>query len=138
MTSSESGRIDWLLNDLVHRLAGVRYAVVLSTDGLLLGRSQHISSDDADHFCAMSSAIHSLALSAGRHFQGGDVRQAIIELDRGILFITTAGQNACLALLTTEVANMGMIAYEMNQTVERVGSVLSTPHRQTAVGETHG
>jgi predicted regulator of Ras-like GTPase activity (Roadblock/LC7/MglB family) len=138
VTSPETGRIDWLLDDLVRRLASVRYAVVLSTDGLLLGRSQDISGDDADHFCAMSSAIYSLAHSAGTHFQGGGVRQAVVELDRAVLFITAAGQNACLALLTTEVTNMGMIAYEMNQTVQRVGSALSTPDRQVAVGQTDG
>jgi predicted regulator of Ras-like GTPase activity (Roadblock/LC7/MglB family) len=126
---SKPARLDWLLNDLVRRLAGVRHAVVLSTDGLLLGRSAAISADDADHFCAVSSAMHSLARTVGNRFDGGYVRQTVVELDRAFLFVTSAGDNACLALLSNDTANMGMVAYEMNQTVQRVGTYLSTAPR---------
>lgn len=127
--TSNTPRLDWLLDDLVKRLAGVRYAVVLSTDGLLLGRSSEMSAEDAEHFSAMSSALQSLARSAGARFDGGDVRQTVIELDRAMLFVTSAGDNACLALLTAENANMGTVAYEMNQMVFRVGEFLSTTTR---------
>lgn len=127
--TSNTPRLDWLLDDLVRRLAGVKYAVVLSTDGLLLGRSTQMALEDAEHFSAMSSALQSLARSAGARFDGGDVRQSVIELDRAILFVTSAGENACLALLTTDSANMGTVAYEMNQMVYRVGEFLSTNTR---------
>ncbi|MBA4854538.1 roadblock/LC7 domain-containing protein [Nocardia farcinica] len=129
MSTAKSGDLDWLLDDLVDRLAGVRHAVVLSTDGLLLGRSQAIERDDAEHFAAMSSTLYGLARSAGSRFDGGGVRQAVIELDRAVLFVTSAGDNACLALQAAENANLGMVAYEMNVTVQRVGSYLSTPAR---------
>jgi predicted regulator of Ras-like GTPase activity (Roadblock/LC7/MglB family) len=130
VTSPNTGRLDWLLDDLVRRLAGVRHAVVLSTDGLMLGHSTAMTLEDAEHFCAMASALHSLARSAGNRFDAGLVRQTVIELDRAVLFVTSAGDNACLALLTSETANMGMVAYEMNQTVQRVGSYLSTSPRR--------
>lgn len=129
--TSENRNLDWLLDDLVHRLAGVRHAVVLSTDGLLLGRSTAMSTEDAEHFCAMSSALQSLARSAGTHFDGGAVRQTVIELDRAVMFVTAAGENACLALLTGETANMGMVAYEMNQMVQRVGAYLAASPRRS-------
>lgn len=138
MTASAAGRLGWLLNDLVARLANVRYAVVLSTDGLPLARCDALTADEADHFCAMASSIHSLARSAGNRFGVGGVRQTVIELETGVLFVTSAGQNACLALLTTEAASLGMIAYEMNQTVQRVGSALSTAERRLAIGSTDG
>ncbi|MBF6184279.1 MULTISPECIES: roadblock/LC7 domain-containing protein [Nocardia] len=129
MSTAKSGDLDWLLDDLVDRLAGVSHAVVLSTDGLLLGRSKAIERDDAEHFAAMSSTLYGLARSAGSRFDGGGVRQAVIELDRAVLFVTSAGDNACLALQAAENANLGMVAYEMNVTVQRVGSYLSTPAR---------
>lgn len=129
MTSSNPGDLNWLLDDLVDRLAGVRHAVVLSTDGLLLGRSTAMTRDDAEHFAAMSSTLYGLARSAGSRFDGGGVRQAVIELDRAVLFVTSAGDNACLALQAAETANLGMVAYEMNVTVQRVGTYLSTPAR---------
>jgi predicted regulator of Ras-like GTPase activity (Roadblock/LC7/MglB family) len=128
--TSNSSRLDWMLDDLVKRLARVRYAVVLSTDGLMLGKSATMSVEDAEHFSAMSSALQSLARSAGARFDGGDVRQTVIELDRAVLFLTAAGDNACLALLSEQGASMGTVAYEMNQTVLRLGELLSTHKRR--------
>lgn len=129
MTSPQTRNLDWLLDDLVQRLAGVRYAVVLSTDGLLLGRSTSMSVEDAEHFAAMSSTLHSLARSAGHRFAGGSVRQAVVEMDDAVLFVTSSGENTCLAVFTSETANLGLVAYEMNQTVFRVGSFLTAAPR---------
>ncbi|MCU1646901.1 MAG: hypothetical protein JWN03_7176 [Nocardia sp.] len=135
MTTSNAGDLNWLLDDLVDRLAGVRHAVVHSTDGLLLGRSSAMSREDAEHFGAMSSTLYGLARSAGTRFDGGGVRQAVIELDRAVLFVTAAGSNACLALQASEQANLGMVAYEMNLTVQRVGTYLSTTPRHHLAGQ---
>ncbi|MGW5514366.1 roadblock/LC7 domain-containing protein [Nocardia africana] len=130
MNPRQTPNLDWLLDDLGERLVGVRHAVVLSTDGLLLGRSTSMVLEEAEHFAAMSSALHSLARSAGHRFDGGNARQAVIELDRAVLFVTSAGPNACLALLTEDSANLGMVAYEMNHTVQRVGAFLTAAPRR--------
>ncbi|MFG2446567.1 roadblock/LC7 domain-containing protein [Nocardia fluminea] len=122
--------LDWLLDDMVARLPGVRYAVVLSADGLLLGRSAALGRDDAERFCAMAAAMHSLARGAGRQFGVGGVCQTLIELDRGALFVTAAGANACLALLAEDDADLAMAAYEVNRTVDRVGAHLSASARR--------
>jgi predicted regulator of Ras-like GTPase activity (Roadblock/LC7/MglB family) len=133
VTSSNAGDLNWLLDDLVDRLAGVRFAVVHSTDGLLLGRCTSMSREDGEHFAAMSATLYGLARSAGHRFDGGGVRQAVIELDRAVLFVTSAGENACIALSASESANVGMVAYEMNLTVARVGPYLSTEARDPSV-----
>ncbi|RDI44952.1 putative regulator of Ras-like GTPase activity (Roadblock/LC7/MglB family) [Nocardia mexicana] len=131
-TTSDPTSLGWLLDDLVRALTDVKFAVVLSTDGLLLGHSAELDRPGAERFCAMASALHSLARSAGHHFDAGGVCQTVVELDHAVLFITAAGDNACLALLTSENANMGMVAYEMNQTVQRVGTHLSVDPRPYA------
>ncbi|MFE2999258.1 roadblock/LC7 domain-containing protein [Nocardia sp. NPDC059246] len=130
-----SQNLDWLLDDMIARLPGVHCAVVLSTDGLPLGRSAALSRDDAERFCAMASAMHSLARGAGLHFAVGGVCQTMIELDHAALFITAAGDNACLALLAGENADLAMAAYELNRTVDRVGAHLSVPVRLADSGE---
>ncbi|WP_327116819.1 roadblock/LC7 domain-containing protein [Nocardia sp. NBC_01730] len=135
MSSSHAGDLSWLLDDLVDRLAGVRYAVVLSTDGLLLGRSTTISREDAEHFAAASATLYGLARSAGSRFDGGGVRQAVIEQERAVLFVTAAGTNACIALQADTNANLGMVAYEMNLTVQRVGGHLTTDTRDGRSGQ---
>jgi predicted regulator of Ras-like GTPase activity (Roadblock/LC7/MglB family) len=127
-TSSE-GELDWLLDDLVGRVVGARDGVVLSADGLLMAKSTGLSTEDSEHLAAMASAFQSLARETGRHFGGGEVRQTLVELDHAFLFVTAAGSGACLAVLGEEDADVGMIAYEMNLLVMRVGNYLSSSPR---------
>jgi predicted regulator of Ras-like GTPase activity (Roadblock/LC7/MglB family) len=129
MTASTAADLNWLIDDLVARLPGVHHAVVHSTDGLVLGRCTSMSREDAEHFGAMSATLYGLARSAGTRFRGGAVRQAVIELELAVLFVTAAGANACLAIQADDDANLGMVAYEMNMTVQRLGALLSTAPR---------
>src|ERR671934_1055148 len=89
--------LDWLLDDLVERVVGADRAVVLSADGLLMGRSRNLSKADAEHLSAVASAFQSLARGTGRHFGGGQVRQTLVEMDHAFLFVIAAGRGACLA-----------------------------------------
>ena len=129
MANSVVNELDWLLDDLVSQVAGAERAVVLSADGLLIGRSSNLSEEDGEHLSAVASAFQSLARSTGRHFGGGQVRQTVVEMDHAFLFVTAAGRGACLALLTAEDIDMGMVAYAMNMMVKRVGAVLSAAPR---------
>jgi predicted regulator of Ras-like GTPase activity (Roadblock/LC7/MglB family) len=121
--------LNWLLDNLVERVVDARHAVVLSADGLLIGKSHGLSRDDSDQLSAMASAFQSLARGAGRHFGGGQVRQTIVEMEHAFLFVTAAGRGACLAVLAVESADVGLIAYEMNLLVKQVGVYLSSAPR---------
>src|SRR5437879_454093 len=129
MTNPGVNELDWLLDDLLQQISGADRAVVLSSDGLLIGRSTNLSEEDGEDLAAVASAVQSLAKGTGRHFGGGQVRQTVVEMDRAFLFVTAAGHGACLALLTTEEADMGLVAYAMNMMVKRVGAVLTAPPR---------
>jgi predicted regulator of Ras-like GTPase activity (Roadblock/LC7/MglB family) len=59
-------------------------------------------------------------------------------MQRAFLFVTAAGKNTCLALLAEEDANMGMIGYEMNRLVKRIGQYLSSDERSAPVVATDG
>jgi predicted regulator of Ras-like GTPase activity (Roadblock/LC7/MglB family) len=133
MANTGVSELDWLLDDLVKRVAGADRAVVLSADGLLMGRSVNLSEEDAEHLSAVASALQSLARGTGRHFGGGNVRQTMVEMDHAFLFVTAAGSGACLALLAGENADMGMVAYELNVMVKRVGAVLTAAPRGASV-----
>ena len=124
-----SGRLNWLLDDLVRRLAGSEKAVVLSGDGLLLGRSAELDRESAEHLAAMASAFSSLSRGVGARFGKGGVLQTVVEVDGGFLVVTEAGVGACLALLASSHADLGMVAYEMNVIVQQVGSALSAGPR---------
>jgi len=113
--------LDWLLNNLTATVDGVQNAVILSPDGLPLGRSPGLSPTDADTLAALSAGAQSLAHGTSRKFGSGDVVQTTIEMDATILFITPAGRGTSVALLADADADHGLIAYELAVLVKRVG-----------------
>ncbi|MER5397305.1 roadblock/LC7 domain-containing protein [Streptomyces sp. NPDC002599] len=127
--AQRSGELDWLLDDMALRVTEVRHAVVLSNDGLAVGASTALRREDAEHLAAVASGFHSLAKGAGRHFGAGGVRQTMVEMDEGFLFVAAAGDGSCLAVLTTATADIGLVAYEMALLVKRVGEHLHAPPR---------
>jgi predicted regulator of Ras-like GTPase activity (Roadblock/LC7/MglB family) len=133
-----SGELDWLLDDLVSRVAQIDKAVILSRDGLVLGSSRSLAREDAEHLAAVAAGFQSLARGAGRHFGGGQVRQVIVEMDSSFLFVTAAGDGSCLAVLSPAAADAGLIAYEMAVLVKRVGQHLSISPRPVIGAETPG
>jgi uncharacterized protein len=126
MSAGSAGELNWLLDGLVNKVAQVHQAVVLSSDGLLVGASAGLTRENAEHLSAVAASFQSLARSAGRQFGGGAVRQTIVEMDHAFLFVTSAGSGACLAVLAGSDADVGLIAYEMAMLVKRVGQHMST------------
>jgi predicted regulator of Ras-like GTPase activity (Roadblock/LC7/MglB family) len=124
--------MDWVVDDLVRRVEGISQAVVLSRDGLTLGASPGLSREDADHFSAVAASLQSLARGAGQWFQGGEVRQTIIEMDAALVFAIEAGEGTCLAALCLPDANPGLIAYEMGMLVKRIRRHLAANPRPAA------
>jgi predicted regulator of Ras-like GTPase activity (Roadblock/LC7/MglB family) len=123
------GTMDWVVNDLVRRVEGISQAVVLSRDGLTLGASQGLSREDADHFCAVTAGLQSLAREAAQQFGGGQVRQTIVEMETGLVFAIEAGEGTCLAAVCSADAKPGLIAYEMGKLVKRIRQHLAAGPR---------
>jgi len=131
-TTNQSGNLTWLLDDLVKRVTTAKQAVVLSADGLMMGASTSMTREDAEHLSAMAAGFQSLAKGASRHFKAGPVRQTVVEMEDAFLFVTAAGQGACLAVVATADADLGLIAYEMAMLVTRVGPKMDAPGRPAA------
>jgi predicted regulator of Ras-like GTPase activity (Roadblock/LC7/MglB family) len=127
--TKQSANLTWLLDDLVERVPTAQQAVVLSADGLMLGASAAMDREDAEHLSAMAAGFQSLAKGASRHFHAGQVRQTVVEMEDAFLFVTAAGQGACLAVLASADADLGLIAYEMAMLVTRVGQTMAAPER---------
>ncbi|MFJ2032024.1 roadblock/LC7 domain-containing protein [Streptosporangium sp. NPDC087985] len=119
----------WLLDDLVVRVGEAEHAIVFSSDGLLLATSEGFGQADAEHLAAVGSAIQSLGRGVSDRVEGGAVRQTIIEMRSAYLVVSAAGQGACLAVLCTHDADVGLVAYEMAMLVTRVGQYLTSPAR---------
>jgi predicted regulator of Ras-like GTPase activity (Roadblock/LC7/MglB family) len=130
---SRTGTLDWLLDDLVSRVAQIEKAVILSRDGLAIGSSETLSREDSEHLSAVAAGFQSLARGVGQHFGCGLPRQTIVEMESAFLFVTAAGEGSCLAVLAAADAEAaGQIAYEMAVLVRRVGEHMSVGPRPPA------
>jgi predicted regulator of Ras-like GTPase activity (Roadblock/LC7/MglB family) len=126
---SRTGALDWLLDDLVARVAQIDKAVILSRDGLAIGASAGLSREDSEHLSAVAAGFQSLARGVGQQFGGGAPRQTIVEMETAFLFVTAAGEGSCLAVLASSEADAGQIAYEMAVLVRRVGEHMAVNSR---------
>jgi predicted regulator of Ras-like GTPase activity (Roadblock/LC7/MglB family) len=131
--AGRAGQLDWLLDDLVHRVGQITKAVILSQDGMALGASGTLGRDDAEHLAALAAGFQSLARGAGRHFGGGVVRQTIIEMDSGFLLVSAAGSGTCLAVIAARGADLGLVAYEMAVLVNRSAEHIQVTTRASAL-----
>ena len=132
MQPNPAGQLGWLLDDLVTRVAPITKAVILSQDGIALGASRTLDREDAEHLAALAAGFQSLAKGAGNHFGGGAVRQTIIEMESGFLFVSAAGSGTCLAVLADRGADLGLVAYEMAILIRRTGEHIRVNMRAPA------
>jgi len=127
-----SGQLDWLLDDLVARVADITKAVILSRDGLAVGSSESMTREDSEYLCAAAAGFQSLARGTSQHFGGGPVRQTVVEMESSFLFVIAAGEGSSLAVLAAQGADVGLVAYEMALLVTRVGQHLAVGRRTNA------
>lgn len=129
----QAADLGWLLAGLVQRVPHTRSALLLTSDGLK--KAAHgLDDDSADHLAAIASGLFSLARSAGNRFGGGErVRQVVAELDDTLLFVSSAGVGAVLAVLAARGADAGVLGYEMSRLVKSVRPFFASLPRQVAV-----
>ena len=128
---------DWMADNLATDNDRVRHVLLLSADGLVLGRSEHMDKDAADTCAATCSGLMSLALAAARDHgtspSGADqpaVRQVLTEYEGGFLFVRVAGDGTRLAVVAEENVDAALISYQMQALIHRLGqATLSTPAR---------
>lgn len=128
-STATHSQLDQLLTGLVERVAGVNHAVVLSEDGLVVSKSTAFVRDDAERLAATASGLMSLSKGVSMDFRGGPVRQALIEMRDSYLILTAAGPGAHLAVLTNQGADVGVVAYQMNMLVKKIGEHLRAAPR---------
>jgi predicted regulator of Ras-like GTPase activity (Roadblock/LC7/MglB family) len=129
MSGGSVRELDWLLYNLSNSVEGIRSAVILSPDGLPLGRSPGLEPTDAETLAALAAGAQALAHGTGRKFGSGEVIQTTIEMDAAILFITPAGRGTSVALIADADADHGQIAYELALLVKRVGQHMIADQR---------
>ena len=105
---------------------------MITPDGLLLTASHRLPTDRADQMAAIAAGIVSLNLGAARCLGAELVLRTVVEMDSGVLLLTSVRDGSCLAVLATRDCDVSQVAYEMTVLVDQVGQIL-TPQLRAAL-----
>jgi hypothetical protein len=123
--SADPRNFNWLIDNFVRKTDGVRDAVAVSSDGLLIAASEGLDRDSADRLAALVSGLASLSRSASRYYDFDGLRLIMIEMNRGFLLVSMIADGSCIAVLAGDNCDIGLIGYEMAVLADRAGSLLT-------------
>jgi uncharacterized protein len=123
--SLDARNIGWLVDNFTAKVSGVANTLVVSADGIPLTLSARLDRASADQLAAIASGLASLTQGAARCLGAGEVRQVIVELEQGFMFVMAISDGSVLAVLTSPSADLGLVGYEMAMLVARVGPALT-------------
>ncbi|MCM1974973.1 roadblock/LC7 domain-containing protein [Streptomyces sp. NPDC002812] len=139
--SSQARNLQWLLTDLVEEVPGVNSVAVVSSDGLLLLSSDPVAPDtpaaasaparprgprgaSAD-LATIVSGLGSLTTGAAALMDGGSVKQTMVAMEHGSVFVMSISDGSLLGVHATPDCDMSVVAYHMALFVGRAGHVLT-------------
>ncbi len=133
--SSEASGLQWLLEDFVEEVPGVRSVAVVSSDGLPLLSSQPDPVPARDpagqgdgprmDLAAVVSGLASLTVGAARLMDGGAVRQTTVAMDGGVLAVMSISDGSLLGVHAAADCDLSVVAYNMARFVGRAGHALT-------------
>lgn len=123
--NTDRHQFGWLLGNFVHQTDGVREAVAVSSDGLLIASSDGLTRTEADHLSAIVSSLASLGRSAARRYDFDGLKLVMIEMNRGFLLVSAIAGGSCLGVVAEGNSDLGLIGYEISSLAERFGPLLT-------------
>ncbi|QUQ67913.1 roadblock/LC7 domain-containing protein [Kutzneria sp. CA-103260] len=126
---------NWLLANFVRGTDGVRDAVAVSSDGLLIAMSEGLDRTAADRLAALVSGLSSLAKSASRNYEFDGLKLIMIEMKRGFLLVSAIDDGSCVGVIADSKCDIGLVGYEIAVLADRAGALL-TPSLITELRET--
>lgn len=122
---TDVNNFNWLLANFVRSTDGVRDAVAVSSDGLLIATSEGLGRTDADHLAAIVSSLSTLGRSASRRYDFDGVKMIMVEMKRGFLLVSAIRGGSCLGTIADDGCDLGLIGYEIALLADRFGEMLT-------------
>jgi uncharacterized protein len=130
MLTDEARNFNWLLSSFVEETAGVTDAVAVSSDGLLIARSNTLDRNESEQLSAIISGCTSLAQAADRAMEAGGLERVIVAMQRGFLFMSAIADGSCLGVVATRECDVGSVGYQTTELVGRAGRLLTPALRE--------
>jgi predicted regulator of Ras-like GTPase activity (Roadblock/LC7/MglB family) len=123
--SPEAQTFNWLLDSFTSSTAGVREAIAVSADGLLMAMSNIADRANAERLAAVVSGLTSLAGGAANWYALGGLNRVVIDMTGGYLLVTAISAGSVLGVIADRSASLGTVAYEMTLFASRAGGALT-------------
>jgi uncharacterized protein len=123
--SPEAQTFNWLLDSFTSSTAGVREAIAVSADGLLMAVSNIADRANAERLAAVVSGLTSLAGGAANWYALGGLNRVVIDMTGGYLLVTAISAGSVLGVIADRTASLGTVAYEMTLFASRAGGALT-------------
>ncbi len=123
--SEKADNVNWLMANFVRTTPGVEQAVAVSSDGLLIALSTSLDRAAADKLAAIITGMRSLAHGAAGELAMGRVRQVLVEMVNGYLFVASISDGSTLGVAAARDCDLGLVGFEIALLVERVGTQLT-------------
>jgi uncharacterized protein len=123
--SAEARDLNWLIGNFAKHTPAVAHAMVVSADGLPVSVSDRLDRARADQLAAIASGLAGLTQGAASLLDYGPVKQAVVEMERGLLIVMSISDGSCLTVLAASPGDVGVVAYQMAVLVTRVGDLLT-------------
>jgi predicted regulator of Ras-like GTPase activity (Roadblock/LC7/MglB family) len=119
-----------LLSNFVEETAGVTDAVAVSSDGLVIARSDTLNQHEGDQLCAIISGCNSLADASDRLLSGEGLERVILAMHMGFLFVCSIADGSCLGVVATRDCDVGSVGYQTTELVAKAGELLTPALRE--------
>jgi predicted regulator of Ras-like GTPase activity (Roadblock/LC7/MglB family) len=116
---------NWMLANFVRNTDGVRDAVAVSSDGLLIAMSDGVDRTAADRLSAIVSGLSSLSRSAARSYDFEGLKLIMIEMLKGFLLVSAIADGSCVGVIADDTCDVGLVGYEIAKLADRAGSLLT-------------
>ncbi|GGK00965.1 dynein regulation protein LC7 [Pilimelia anulata] len=123
--SPEAENFNWLLDSFTAHCAGVREAIAVSADGLLMAVSAVSDRGHAERLAAVVAGMTGLAYGVAGTYRLGALNRVIIDMADGYLLMTAISAGSVLGAIADRSANLGTVAYEMTRFAASAGPSLS-------------
>lgn len=123
--STSARDVTFLLRDFTQSVSNVEQTVAVSADGLLMAMAGTQDRSAADRVAAVVSGLRSLADGGSQVMAKGVVRQVIVDMAGGFLFVSRISGGSALGVLTDAGCDLAAVGYEMALLVERCGPSLT-------------
>lgn len=119
---AEVNGVSGILKELVE-VQGIEVAVCVGRDGFVIDAAS-TGNADTDAIGAMVSTGMGSAESVGRELGVGEMAQAMLEFDKGIVVMSALGSDALLAVVASKDANLGNVRLQVKRRAPELENAL--------------